>query len=196
MVSSEAVEGLAKTEHLATTISVSFWLSDIELSVNEAMKEGVLDITLLEGKTASNNDGHETANRDEATDRSVGVAIVNLFTVGESLGNQTGLVEVVGTIRKFAFEHPLGADRNTAGRKRSTLPSTKALKHLVLFVCSLLPPERILTHCLSPCGRSRRFKNRRADTDRISGATLQGVHLKIGQTLTTAWRRTRGWHDQ
>ena len=164
---------------------------NIKLLVNKLVKKGVLHITLQEVETARSDNRQKATYIDETTDLSIRVPIVHMLTLCKAFGHKPSLVQVIGAISKLPLINILRADRDTSRRKGSELPSAKTLKHLLLLISSLLPPNRIHTHCVTPCGRCRRFKKRGGHADRVSWATLQGVHMKASQTLTTTRRRVR-----
>jgi hypothetical protein len=82
------------------------------------VQEGIVHIHLMQGPIANSSNKKKTTNSDELSNMGKGFGVIDAFTLGVALGNQTGFVSFNGAVRLvFNLENPFVANRTMTSRQ-------------------------------------------------------------------------------
>jgi hypothetical protein len=92
-------------------------LAAVDSLRQSAMKEGVLDVELVDRRVPGEGEGEDGADGGELDDGAEGLIVVHAGALGEAPKNPVGLVAVEGAIRsQLVAKEPLVSDHIGAGR--------------------------------------------------------------------------------
>ena len=87
----EAIERLVEVQNGPTAILIALKLGAVPLTVNGAMKEGILDVTPPHHQSTSNHDCKEAPKNNQAANRCACVTIADMRLLDETFGNEARL---------------------------------------------------------------------------------------------------------
>lgn len=94
------------------------------------MKEGILNVHLVEGPIANSGNGKQAAHGCEFGYGSKSFSVINSLTLGKSLGDQASFISFNGPIRVvFDFINPFASDGTMSKRQGCDGPC------IILFEC-------------------------------------------------------------
>jgi hypothetical protein len=98
-------------------------LAAVDSLRHSAMKEGVLDVELVDRPVPGEGKGEDGADGGELDDRTEGLIVVHAGSLGEALKNPAGLVAVKGAIRsQLVAKEPLASDHISVGQAWHQVP--------------------------------------------------------------------------
>ena len=173
----EAVQRLVEARSVPAAIPVTLRLSNVQLTVNGAMAEGIFDIALPHHQSLGCHHRQKATSCNQAADGCVHVTVVNTGLLNETLGNKACLVRAVAPISKLAFDDPLGLDSMPGGRREGVqVPSCTSM----LYSASMAFVHGNFLHCLFPGGGCRGFMKDRRNINGGSGTTLHCTRVRRG----------------
>jgi hypothetical protein len=87
------------------------------------MKEGILDVELVDRPVPGEGEGEDDADGGELDDGAEGLIVVHAVSLGEAPKNPAGLVAIEGAIRsQLVAKEPLASDHIGAGRALHQVP--------------------------------------------------------------------------
>jgi len=88
-------------------INKTWRLFHVDLLVKNTVKEGIMDIKLMNFPTTRNDNGEDQSDGRLFDDRTKGFRVINTFLLSETPSNQTCFIPLDATIRSvFNLVHP------------------------------------------------------------------------------------------